>query len=166
VALSEAALEALVEGRREEAARFVGAELPEGWPDEHDARFLRLRLDGLRADPALGPWRPRAVVVDGTVVGHAGYHGPPGVNALDAADAVEIGYTIFAPYRRRGLASRAAEEAMQWARREHGIRRFVASVAPDNEASLGVVRRLGFVQQGERWDDEDGLELVFELTVP
>jgi hypothetical protein len=29
--------------------------------------------------------------------------------------------------------------------------------------SLGIVQRLGFVQTGQQWDDEDGLELVFEL---
>jgi hypothetical protein len=34
-----------------------------------------------------------------------------------------------------------------------------------NAPSLAIVRRLGFVQTGEYWDDEDGLELVFELDV-
>jgi RimJ/RimL family protein N-acetyltransferase len=107
----------------------------------------------------------RAVVVDGVVVGHAGFHGPPGVNARDAAGAVEVGYTIFPQHRGRGYARQAALALVDWARREHGIRRFLASVAPGNEPSLAVVRRLGFVQTGERWDAEDGLELVFELVV-
>jgi RimJ/RimL family protein N-acetyltransferase len=41
----------------------------------------------------------------------------------------------------------------------------VASIAPDNSRSLAVARRLGFIQTGERWDDEDGLELVFEREI-
>jgi RimJ/RimL family protein N-acetyltransferase len=39
----------------------------------------------------------------------------------------------------------------------------VASTSPGNEPSLAVIRKLGFTQTGEAWDDEDGLELVFEL---
>ena len=45
------------------------------------------------------------------------------------------------------------------------ISSFVASVAPDNEPSLAIVHKLGFVRTGEHWDDEDGLEHVFELKV-
>ena len=48
----------------------------------------------------------------------------------------------------------------------HGIRRFLASIAPDNEPSTSVVTSIGFVDAGQRWDDEDGLELVFELDAP
>jgi hypothetical protein len=35
-------------------------------------------------------------------------------------------------------------------------------VSPHNEASLRMVRRLGFHQTDEQWEEEDGLELVFE----
>jgi hypothetical protein len=51
---------------------------------------------------------------------------------------------------------------MAWAR-ERSIDHFIASVSPDNEPSLVLIRKLGFVQTGDQWDDEDGLELVFEL---
>jgi RimJ/RimL family protein N-acetyltransferase len=39
----------------------------------------------------------------------------------------------------------------------------VLSVSPENAASLAVVRKLGFERTGERMDEEDGLEHVFEL---
>lgn len=98
------------------------------------------------------------------MVGHAGFHGPPGINGLQAGDAVEVGYTVFPEARGRGYAQEAALALMRWAEREHRVRRFVASVAPDNEPSLAIVEKLGFAQIGEQWDAEDGLELVFELT--
>ena len=37
-----------------------------------------------------------------------------------------------------------------------------ASISPDNEASLATIAGFGFVQVGEQWDDQDGLELLFE----
>jgi [ribosomal protein S5]-alanine N-acetyltransferase len=44
-----------------------------------------------------------------------------------------------------------------------GIRHFVLSVSPQNDPSLAIVRKLGFVKTGEHMDEEDGLEHVFEL---
>ncbi len=49
--------------------------------------------------------------------------------------------------------------------RDAGIRVFVASITPDNEPSLAIVRKLGFVHVGEHWDDEDGRELEFRLDL-
>jgi RimJ/RimL family protein N-acetyltransferase len=97
------------------------------------------------------------------MVGHVGFHGPPGYNALKAADAVEVGYTIFPEHRRRGYATEAVRALLDWARAQ-GIHRFVASVGPQNEPSLALVRRLGFREVGRHWDDEDGEELEFELA--
>ena len=39
----------------------------------------------------------------------------------------------------------------------------MACTAPNNEPSLAIIRKLGFEQTGEAIDEEDGLELVFEL---
>ena len=100
-----------------------------------------------------------------TMIGHAGFHGQPGVNGKQDPEAVELGYTIFEPHRGHGYATEAAQALMDWAREEKGISRFFASVAPDERPSLAIVRKLGFVQTGEQWDEEDGLELVFELSV-
>lgn len=53
-----------------------------------------------------------------------------------------------------------------WARREHRVTRFRASVAPDNARSQNLIHKLGFVKIGEQWDEEDGLEWVFETPSP
>jgi ribosomal-protein-alanine N-acetyltransferase len=156
---------ALLSDRRPDAAALIGAELPDEWPDAHDERFLRLRLRQMERDPQLEQWLVRALVLRRSkkMIGHAGFHGAPGVNGPRRLDALEIGYTVFPSFRRRGYATEAAAALMDWARDERGIRHFVASVAPSNDPSLAVVRKLGFVQTGEQWDSEDGLELVFEL---
>jgi ribosomal-protein-alanine N-acetyltransferase len=96
------------------------------------------------------------------MIGHAGYHGPPGVNSTQNPDAVEFGYKTFPPWRGRGYATQAATMLIAIAR-ERGIEQFVLSVAPDNEPSLAIVRKFGFRHTGEHVDEEDGLEHVFEL---
>ncbi|HWI70764.1 MAG TPA: GNAT family protein, partial [Baekduia sp.] len=111
-------------------------------------------------EPDHTPWLIRAVVtLDGTVVGHAGFHGPP-----DARKMVEIGYEIEPEYRRRGYARAAVGELLAYAR-EHGAVVARASVGPENAASLALIASLGFEQVGEQVDEIDGLELVFERRV-
>jgi RimJ/RimL family protein N-acetyltransferase len=114
-------------------------------------------------EPEAQRWLVRALVRrrDTVMIGHAGFHGPPGSHGLATGQA-EFGYTVFPEYRGRGYATEAAVALMEWAKGE-GVQGFVASVAPSNEPSLAIVCKLGFVQTGEQWDEEDGFELVFEL---
>jgi [ribosomal protein S5]-alanine N-acetyltransferase len=88
------------------------------------------------------------------------------VNGRDPPAALELACTVFAAYRRRGYAREAVAGLVDWARSVHGIRRFLASIAPGNEPSTRVVTSIGFFDAGQRWDDEDGLALVFELDAP
>jgi ribosomal-protein-alanine N-acetyltransferase len=164
VSMSPAVLESLLDGRRGEAEMTLGFDLPVDWPGEHDQRFLRLRLEQMRRDREAQQWLVRALLLRSgmTMVGHAGFHGPPGSHGLPAA-TVELGYTVLPAFRRRGYATEAAVALIEWAEKQ-GIQRFVASVSPGNEPSLAIIRRLGFVRTGEHWDDEDGLEHVFELV--
>jgi RimJ/RimL family protein N-acetyltransferase len=161
--LTADAMEALLGGRHDELPYTV----PPDWPDAHDGRFLRLRLRQLRADPSRADWGVAAMVLrDGReLIGHIGFHGPPGVNARRVADAVELGYTVFPEHRRRGYATEAVRAMLGYAR-ERGVHRFLASVAPENEPSLRLVRGLGFVEVGRHWDEEDGEELELELHDP
>jgi ribosomal-protein-alanine N-acetyltransferase len=165
VSMSPAFLEALLDGRRDEAATLLGAPLPDGWPGEHDEGFLRLRLTQMREDPDSRQWLVRAIILrdSGAMAGHAGFHGPPGAHGLPA-ETVELGYTVFPPFRNRGYATEVAVALAGWAE-ARGMRHLVASVSPGNEPSLAIIRKLGFVQTGEQWDEEDGLELVFKLDL-
>ena len=98
------------------------------------------------------------------MIGHAGFHGPPGVNSTQDPEAVEYGYKIFPSYRGRGFATEAAVMLMDLAEERAGTRRFVLAIGPHNQPSLAIAQKLGFRRSGERMDEEDGLELVFELN--
>jgi RimJ/RimL family protein N-acetyltransferase len=112
-------------------------------------------------DPASAAW-VTGVVWDeerGLAVGRAGYHGPP-----DAAGMVEIGYAVDPAHRRRGYARAALEALLARAAREPAVRTVRVTIAPDNVASYRLAAQYGFVAVGEQWDDEDGREIVYELT--
>lgn len=154
--IPEAALEALLAGSLTEANAIMGMQLPSFYLMQ--PRVWRYRLDQIRADPDSAPWLVRAVVARpvGTVVGHAGFHGPP-----DADGMVEIGYSTVPELRRRGFARAAAGELIAYAA-AHGASRVRARVSPENVASLSLVRSFGFEHVGEQLDEKDGRELIFE----
>jgi L-amino acid N-acyltransferase YncA len=53
-------------------------------------------------------------------------------------------------------------ELLRRAAVEPGVRTVRATIAPDNAASLATTAGFGFAEVGEQWDEQDGLELVFE----
>jgi [ribosomal protein S5]-alanine N-acetyltransferase len=168
VSISPDFIDALLAERRSDAEAAAALKLPDGWPDGHDRGFLNFRLRQMRERPEIQEWFVYAVVLpesERPMIGHAGFHGPPGVNAVKAPDAVEIGYSVFEPYRRKGYATEVVRALIDWASREHGIRRFIASISPENEPSLALVGRLGFQNIGQHWDEEDGEELEFQLRL-
>ena len=164
----EELLLAFIEHDTDAAAQLLDAELEPQWPDAHDEAFLRTRLAAAR-DEDVAMWGPRAVIrrlPTRRMIGHAGFHGPPGINALGLAEAVEVGYTVFPGSRRVGFATEVAGALMDWACQQHAVTSFVASVSPDNADSLAVVRKLGFEFVREMHDDVDGVELVHVLIRP
>lgn len=162
--MSIALMRALVARDVAGAEREIGASIPDRFPDHLD-HFLRYRLAQLDEDPTILRWLARAMVLTDEagarrVIGTIGFHGAP-----DAHGRLEIGYRIEPAYRRRGLTREAVRGMLDWAA-GHGAHRFVASVRPDNEASLGLVAGFGFRQTGTQMDEIDGLELVLEAFWP
>lgn len=158
-------MRALARGDRDAAEREIGATIPDDMP-ENLANFLQYRLGQLAVDPTIRRWLARAMVLTGPdgsrrVIGTIGFHGPP-----DELGRLEVGYRIEPEFRRQGLTREAVRAMLEWAASEHGIHRFVASIRPDNAASLGLARGFGFVETGSHIDETDGLELVLEATWP
>lgn len=83
------------------------------------------------------------VLLDGKVVGDCGWFGPP-----DAEGEVEIGYGLAPSVRGRGLGTEAVRALLAWVRQQGAVR-VRAEVLPGNEASLRLLRRLGFEVVGE-----------------
>jgi [ribosomal protein S5]-alanine N-acetyltransferase len=149
-------LRALADGGR---PPDLGATTSDNWCNE--IRWLAgRRLTQIEEHPDHAPWLLRAIVLadgDRPAIGHMNFHGPP-----DERGIPEVGYGLLPEYRGKSYAIEAVRGLFDWARDQHGVTRFRASVSPHNTRSQNLIRKLGLVQVGEQWDEEDGLEWVFE----
>lgn len=82
-----------------------------------------------------------------------------GLIKRDTLPDVDIGFAFLPPYRARGYAREAAEAVLAWAARL-GMRRVVAIVTPSNAPSIGLLRRLGFLHEGEIVQNDQTLLLM------
>ena len=124
-------------------------EFPEALP--HSLQALR---DGVAAE-----WSSYLITVRDEVVGFGGFTGPP-----DEEGRVEIGYSIAPARRGRGYATAAARAWVERAR-AFGVRAVTAHTLPAENPSTGVLRRLGFVRDGEATDADEGTVWRWVLRV-
>lgn len=61
---------------------------------------------------------------------------------------VELGFRIHPEHQRRGYAREAVAAIIDYLIEEHGTHRFVGVAATGNTASIGLLRSLGFRQEG------------------
>ncbi|RSM77981.1 GNAT family N-acetyltransferase [Amycolatopsis sp. WAC 01375] len=112
------------------------------------------------ADPGSAAW-VTGIIWDQQhllAVGTVGYHGPP-----DTSGMVEIGYAVDPAHRRRGYARAALEPLPARAAQTPQVHTVRVTIGPGNTASYRLASQYGFVKVGEQWDDEDGLEIIYEI---
>ncbi|MEJ2184954.1 MAG: GNAT family N-acetyltransferase [Gemmatimonadota bacterium] len=126
-------------------ARVLGVHVPGDWPPElYDRDAVLFTLQGLRRVPDNPNWwmyylvRRPSEQAPATVVGCAGYKGPP------EAGTVEIGYSILRAHRERGYATEAARALVQAAFRQRDVRRVIAETMPTLGASMRVLEKCSF----------------------
>lgn len=74
--------------------------------------------------------------------------GSVGVGLHDEGARGELGFWIGHDYWGRGYASEAARRMIEFATETLGVERLTGTVATDNDASLAVLAKLGFVETG------------------
>ena len=160
VQLPPAAINALAAGDLDTANRLSPVPLTRHFSSDRQSLW-KYRSAQLAAVPDDAGWVTGAIVdrTSGQAVGCAGFHGPPDTDGM-----VELGYSVDPLLRRRGYARAALELLLARAAREPAVRTVRATVSPDNEASRNLVLQYGFVENGSQWDDEDGLEIIYEVS--
>ncbi|MEV7471575.1 GNAT family N-acetyltransferase [Streptomyces kronopolitis] len=112
----------------EDAERFVGTVVPEGWRDDTTYNF--------------------AVVsrADGSLVGAMGLVRLARLRTPERQ--AELGYWTAREHRGRGYTVEAARAVLRWAFRDLGVERLEWHAEAGNEGSRAVARRLGFHMEG------------------
>ncbi|MFC5261851.1 GNAT family N-acetyltransferase [Kribbella qitaiheensis] len=160
VELTSTAMRALLADDLAAARAETGYELGDAFLTDAAKWLWQYRVDQMAADPSSIGWLAKLVLSEPGVVGYAGFHGPP-----DAAGMVEIGYTVDPQYRRQGYARAIVTALLELAASKPEVHTVRASISPTNAASLATIAGFGFLEAGEQWDEEDGLELLFERPV-
>lgn len=163
--MTEEFLEASLDGNSVKAESIIGLKLPPDWFAEK--HIMSIRLNNYREDPEYVKWGLRAVGLreSNEMVGYIGFHTKPNPEYLReiAPNAIELGFTIFLNFRRKGFAEEAAIGLMNWAVEQYPIESFIASVSPKNIASTAMVKKLRFEKIGEQIDEVDGFEIIHAL---
>lgn len=162
VQLDPATLAALAAGELETARRTSPVELTPWLAGPDCISTWRFRARQAVDSPEDLPW-VTGVIRDeaaGLSVGKAGFHAAPDANGM-----VEVGYGIDPALRRRGYARAALQAMLDRARREPDAKVLRATVSPTNRASLALIHQYDFLEVGDQWDDEDGLEIIYEMPV-
>lgn len=154
------AINSLARGDLETANRHSPVILTRHFSVDRQAVW-KIRSLQLAAAPDDAGWVTGALIdrASGQAVGCAGFHGPP-----DTAGMVELGYSVDPVFRRRGYARAALELLLARAAGEPDVRTVRATISPDNEASRSLVLQYGFQERGSQWDEDDGLEIIFEVA--
>jgi RimJ/RimL family protein N-acetyltransferase len=121
----------------------------------------RATIDFYRRSGAEPPWASYLAIdsASTTVVGTCSFVGPPG-----STGAVEIAYFTFPPFEGRGYAAAMALALVDRALQAGGVTAVVANTLTEENASVRVLRRLGFEFAGEAVDDEAGV--VWQWRLP
>lgn len=158
-----------------------------GWADPEMTRYTNPRPDARQfvatmisdmqhkrpgeVEPG-GPWYQFIAErrKDGVIVGDLGVG-----FAVPGERQVELGYRILPVHQRQGYAREAVAGIIEYLIAEHDIHRFVGVAASANQPSIGVLRSLGFRQEGhfrrsffcqDEWIDDDYYALLAEEWRP
>lgn len=138
--------------------RRMGSPTPAGWPEFPEA--LHFTIQRLSAHPEEAEWWMHFFLVNGLVVGSGGFVGPP------RGGTVEIGYEIAPAHRRKHYGTGAAAALANKAFANSEVRAVIAHTLPKDGPSTKVLEGVGFTNEGEIKDPDQGKVWRWRLLRP
>ena len=119
----------------------IGAALATDWPQPDLLDVLPMQA----VWTSLGAYGIWLIIHNASqvVIGDVGFGGPPG-----DAGTLEIGYSVVPGQRGQGIATEAVRALAAWGLSQPAVLAIVAHCEPDNEPSIRVLERVGFVRDG------------------
>ncbi len=118
----------------------------QGWDDYSEEQAITMVREQSSFEPGFaGTWFQLAVELleRDELIGDIGIHTLP----PDGRQS-ELGFTLARDHQRKGYATEAVAAVLDYLFTELKQHRVTASVHPENEASIALLRRLGFRQEG------------------
>ncbi|GAB3946326.1 GNAT family N-acetyltransferase [Spirosoma harenae] len=142
-------------------AKLLNVAIPTDWPPgEYDQGAIQFFLDQLSTGgQGAEGWYAWYVIsyptnaIPATLVASGGYFGPPTTEGT-----LEIGYSVSEEWRRKGIATELVETLINHGWKQTGVKQIIAHTLPDNQASIGVLTKNGFLQI----ESDDPEKLCFE----
>jgi ribosomal-protein-alanine N-acetyltransferase len=157
---------AAIAAKDEEACTRIIGKLPQEWFE--DAWVAELRLHQWEEDPAYAPWSIRAVILKSTgeIIGGINCHDQPRLmeHGGETGLSIEMGYTIYDPWRRNGYAYETIAGLGRFAAGQE-VRWVKLSISPENQPSLQLAKKLGAEKIGSQIDEIDGLEDIYLFEI-
>lgn len=143
----------------DELGLLLRARIPDSWPPPLvDLQALEYTASALERDPRAAGWHIWYWIRqdEEVLIGTGGFKGLP------AADGtVEIGYSVFEEFQRRGYATEAVGALIAWAFSQPQTSRVIAETYPDLLPSIRVMEKNGLTFIGP---GSDVRIIRFELT--
>ena len=118
------------------------------------------RIPRVKKDPAFAEIGLVLAIANGELIGSAGFHDFPDKNGM-----IEIGFGIVPEKQRQGYGIELLHGMWRAISERSDVTILRYTVSPENEASMHIIKKLDFELVGEQMDEEDGLELIYELSV-
>ncbi|MEL6276249.1 MAG: GNAT family N-acetyltransferase [Bacteroidota bacterium] len=127
-----------------------------------DADALRYLEERIFPDYEVGPimnWKV-CLLTDGTPIGNCGFY------RRGFTDFPDLGFAFLPAYTKQGYGYEAASACLRFARQQLNVEKICAITTEDNIASIALLKKLGFVQNGTVfWPDDPEELLLFELKL-
>lgn len=94
------------------------------------------------------------------IIGSAGFHDFPNENGM-----IEIGFGIVPEHQNQGLGKELLFGMWKLISSYPGVKTLRYTVSPNNAPSIHIIESLDFQKVGEQMDEEDGLELIYEMPL-
>jgi RimJ/RimL family protein N-acetyltransferase len=159
-------VEAVLEGRKDDAEKLAGARMPDRWPNrELIERAFARPLDAVRIAPGRYLWGARVMIAGAAsearrVIGSVVFQGEP-----DGDGAAEVAYGVEDGSQGRGYATEAVAASIAWALQQDGVSVVRAVTFPWHRASVRVLQKVGMNPVATREHDTMGEMVVFEVRV-
>jgi RimJ/RimL family protein N-acetyltransferase len=138
----------VAERERQGLGELLGAIVPETWPPEYwDQKAIDYLYKRIQRSPHYRGWcryvllkQPASLPL---VIGGCGCTESP-----EILDEVEIGYSILKEFRRHGYVTEAIDALVPWIFTYSNVHSVCAQTYPHLAASIGALRKCGFILDG------------------